>query len=195
MLHASTSCRWLLMHCAAWAVILARLKAGSSSAARMAMMAMTASSSSKVNARRFVLASAGFITRFQHCAVLANGQIGEYPITGEVPPAIDPQADKTRGESRVVGLEDWQIVSADIELRSSGGKGERFQLARGRKFSSLENGQFLFLPGFSPDENNFGGVSVYLGHRGAIGGKHGEVTVVGILHAQHQCRQIGRAHV
>ena len=45
-------CRRLLMHFAPWALTLALERAGSSMAARMAMMAMTTNSSIKVNPLR-----------------------------------------------------------------------------------------------------------------------------------------------
>src|ERR1035441_686269 len=48
---ATASCRWLLMHCTPCALSLARVKAGKSNAARMAMMAMTTRSSMSVNPR------------------------------------------------------------------------------------------------------------------------------------------------
>src|SRR5271168_3546557 len=44
----SWSCFKLLMHCRAWALVLALLKAGKSIAAKMAMMAITASNSKSV---------------------------------------------------------------------------------------------------------------------------------------------------
>jgi hypothetical protein len=45
------SWRWLFMHWMPWAFIFARVKDGRSSAARIAMMAMTTSSSMRVNPR------------------------------------------------------------------------------------------------------------------------------------------------
>src|ERR1035438_1396333 len=51
MRQAKASCRLLFMHCTPCAFSLARDNAGSSSAARIAMMAMTTSSSISVNPR------------------------------------------------------------------------------------------------------------------------------------------------
>src|SRR5260370_42655104 len=51
MLHASVSCFWLLKHVAACALNLALDKAGSSIAARIAMIAMTTSNSIRVKAQ------------------------------------------------------------------------------------------------------------------------------------------------
>src|ERR1035441_7781646 len=51
MRQAKASCRLLFMHCTPCAFSLARDNAGSSSAARIAMMAMTTSSSMSVNPR------------------------------------------------------------------------------------------------------------------------------------------------
>src|SRR5690348_3325826 len=50
MVHASVSCFWLLKHVAACALSFALLNAGSSIAARMAMIAITTSNSISVNA-------------------------------------------------------------------------------------------------------------------------------------------------
>jgi hypothetical protein len=49
MVQASASCFWLLKHTAAVAFCFALLRAGNSIAARMAMMAITTSSSIRVN--------------------------------------------------------------------------------------------------------------------------------------------------
>ena len=49
MRQAMASCRWLFMHCTPWAFSLARVRAGSSSAARIAIMAITTSNSMSVN--------------------------------------------------------------------------------------------------------------------------------------------------
>src|ERR1017187_7784784 len=51
MIQAVASCFWLLMQAAACPLSLAADKAGSNSAARMAMIAITTSNSIKVNAR------------------------------------------------------------------------------------------------------------------------------------------------
>ena len=52
MIQASESCFWLLTQVIDWALSLARLKAGSNIAAKMAMMAITTRSSMRVKARR-----------------------------------------------------------------------------------------------------------------------------------------------
>ena len=60
MIQASESCFWLLTQVIEWALSLARLKAGSSMAARMAMMAITTSNSINVKARRIKVTTETF---------------------------------------------------------------------------------------------------------------------------------------
>ena len=52
MIQAAAICFWLLMHCTFLAATFARASAGSSNAARMAMIAITTSSSMSVNPGR-----------------------------------------------------------------------------------------------------------------------------------------------